>query len=175
MPPWQSSDGGTLDLYTTDSECPAVCVLFCAFRQHKSCIIYVFVTGNFQPQSIVKSLVPSLNTLVLFEVSPVSFHQVRITSAAFLHHCCTKEAAVIPDCCVCPGVRDFDAGQVSSVSERLVSRAIFGASSSSHRGPHPTEPTLTQRCECGQRRVQFLFNCLFVNSLKYGEIQLVSC
>lgn len=34
-------------------------------------------SGNFQPQSIVKSLVPSWNTLVLFEVSPVSFHQVR--------------------------------------------------------------------------------------------------
>nr|XP_019954256.1 PREDICTED: prolyl 3-hydroxylase OGFOD1 [Paralichthys olivaceus] len=50
VPPWQSSDGGTLDLYTTD--------------------------GNFQPQSIVKSLVPSWNSLVLFEVSPVSFHQV---------------------------------------------------------------------------------------------------
>ncbi|XP_010743447.3 prolyl 3-hydroxylase OGFOD1 [Larimichthys crocea] len=50
VPPWQSSDGGTLDLYSTDS--------------------------NFQPQSIVKSIVPSSNTLVLFEVSPVSFHQV---------------------------------------------------------------------------------------------------
>ncbi|XP_005741719.1 prolyl 3-hydroxylase OGFOD1 isoform X1 [Pundamilia nyererei] len=50
VPPWQSSDGGTLDLYTTDS--------------------------NLQPQSIVKPLVPSWNTLVLFEVSPVSFHQV---------------------------------------------------------------------------------------------------
>lgn len=50
VPPWQSSDGGTLDLYSTDS--------------------------NFQPQSIVKSLIPSLNSLVLFEVSPVSFHQV---------------------------------------------------------------------------------------------------
>lgn len=50
VPPWQSSDGGTLDLYTTDS--------------------------NLQPQNIVKSLVPSLNTLILFEVSPVSFHQV---------------------------------------------------------------------------------------------------
>ncbi|KAL3992940.1 U4/U6.U5 tri-snRNP-associated protein 1 [Sarotherodon galilaeus] len=50
VPPWQSSDGGTLDLYTTDS--------------------------YLQPQSIVKSLVPSWNTLVLFEVSPVSFHQV---------------------------------------------------------------------------------------------------
>nr|XP_046241942.1 prolyl 3-hydroxylase OGFOD1 isoform X2 [Scatophagus argus] len=50
VPSWQSSDGGTLDLYSTDS--------------------------NFQPLSIVKSLVPSSNTLVLFEVSPVSFHQV---------------------------------------------------------------------------------------------------
>ncbi|XP_017296351.1 prolyl 3-hydroxylase OGFOD1 isoform X2 [Kryptolebias marmoratus] len=50
VPPWQSSDGGTLDLYTTDS--------------------------NFQPQTVVKSLVPCWNTLVLFEVSPVSFHQV---------------------------------------------------------------------------------------------------
>ncbi|XP_015259089.1 PREDICTED: prolyl 3-hydroxylase OGFOD1 [Cyprinodon variegatus] len=50
VPPWQSSDGGTLDLYSTDS--------------------------NFQPERIVKSLVPSWNTLVLFEVSPVSFHQV---------------------------------------------------------------------------------------------------
>ncbi|XP_074522545.1 prolyl 3-hydroxylase OGFOD1 [Halichoeres trimaculatus] len=50
VPPWQSSDGGTLDLYTTDS--------------------------NLQPQNVVKSLVPSLNTLILFEVSPVSFHQV---------------------------------------------------------------------------------------------------
>ncbi|CAF99561.1 unnamed protein product, partial [Tetraodon nigroviridis] len=50
VPPWRSSDGGTLDLYSTD--------------------------GHFQPQSIVKTLVPLLNTLVLFEVSPVSFHQV---------------------------------------------------------------------------------------------------
>ncbi|XP_032374936.1 prolyl 3-hydroxylase OGFOD1 isoform X2 [Etheostoma spectabile] len=50
VPPWQISDGGTLDLYTTDS--------------------------HFHPQSIVKSLIPSLNTLVLFEVSSVSFHQV---------------------------------------------------------------------------------------------------
>lgn len=50
VPPWQSGDGGTLDLYSTDS--------------------------NFQPESIAKSLVPSWNTLVLFEVSPVSFHQV---------------------------------------------------------------------------------------------------
>ncbi|CAG5855434.1 unnamed protein product [Menidia menidia] len=50
VPPWQSSDGGTLDLYSTDS--------------------------HFQPQSKMKSLVPSWNTLILFEVSPVSFHQV---------------------------------------------------------------------------------------------------
>ncbi|XP_008308246.1 prolyl 3-hydroxylase OGFOD1 [Cynoglossus semilaevis] len=50
VPPWESSDGGSLDLYATDD--------------------------NLQPTNIVKSLVPSLNTLVLFEVSPVSFHQV---------------------------------------------------------------------------------------------------
>ncbi|KFM05846.1 2-oxoglutarate and iron-dependent oxygenase domain-containing protein 1, partial [Aptenodytes forsteri] len=50
VPPWEESDGGTLDLYSTDE--------------------------HFQPQQIVKSLVPSWNTLVFFEVSPVSFHQV---------------------------------------------------------------------------------------------------
>ncbi|KAK5873922.1 hypothetical protein PBY51_018920 [Eleginops maclovinus] len=50
VPPWENSDGGTLDLFTTDS--------------------------HLQPECVVKSLVPSLNTLVLFEVSPVSFHQV---------------------------------------------------------------------------------------------------
>ncbi|NWX15055.1 OGFD1 hydroxylase, partial [Aegotheles bennettii] len=49
VPPWEKSDGGTLDLYSTDE--------------------------HFQPQQIVKSLVPSWNTLVFFEVSPVSFHQ----------------------------------------------------------------------------------------------------
>ncbi|KPP79815.1 2-oxoglutarate and iron-dependent oxygenase domain-containing protein 1-like, partial [Scleropages formosus] len=48
--PWESSDGGTLDLYSVD--------------------------GNNQPKDIVKSLVPSWNTLIFFEVSPVSFHQV---------------------------------------------------------------------------------------------------
>ncbi|NXP39470.1 OGFD1 hydroxylase, partial [Leiothrix lutea] len=51
VPPWEKSDGGTLDLYSTDE--------------------------HFQPQQITKSLVPSWNTLVFFEVSPVSFHQVR--------------------------------------------------------------------------------------------------
>ncbi|NXU54084.1 OGFD1 hydroxylase, partial [Turnix velox] len=51
VPPWEKSDGGTLDLYSADE--------------------------HFQPQQIVKSLVPSWNTLVFFEVSPVSFHQAR--------------------------------------------------------------------------------------------------
>ncbi|NXD72824.1 OGFD1 hydroxylase, partial [Eolophus roseicapillus] len=51
VPPWEKRDGGTLDLYSTDE--------------------------RFQPQQIVKSLVPSWNTLVFFEVSPVSFHQAR--------------------------------------------------------------------------------------------------
>ncbi|XP_072727970.1 prolyl 3-hydroxylase OGFOD1 [Ciconia boyciana] len=50
VPPWEKSDGGTLDLYSTDE--------------------------HFQPQQIIKSLMPSWNTLVFFEVSPVSFHQV---------------------------------------------------------------------------------------------------
>ncbi|XP_054856659.1 prolyl 3-hydroxylase OGFOD1 [Eublepharis macularius] len=50
VPPWDRSDGGTLDLFSTDN--------------------------HFQPQQIVKSLVPLWNSLAFFEVSPVSFHQV---------------------------------------------------------------------------------------------------
>nr|XP_036857368.1 prolyl 3-hydroxylase OGFOD1 [Manis javanica] len=50
VPPWDRSLGGTLDLYNVD--------------EHS------------QPKHIVKSLIPSWNTLVFFEVSPVSFHQV---------------------------------------------------------------------------------------------------
>ncbi|XP_075392903.1 prolyl 3-hydroxylase OGFOD1 isoform X1 [Tenrec ecaudatus] len=50
VPPWDRSLGGTLDLYSVDE--------------------------HLQPKQPVKSLVPSWNTLVFFEVSPVSFHQV---------------------------------------------------------------------------------------------------
>ncbi|XP_067906049.1 prolyl 3-hydroxylase OGFOD1 [Heterodontus francisci] len=50
VPEWETSDGGTLDLYDVDDHC--------------------------QPQQIAKSLTPSWNTLVFFEVSPVSHHQV---------------------------------------------------------------------------------------------------
>ncbi|XP_063169033.1 prolyl 3-hydroxylase OGFOD1 [Candoia aspera] len=50
VPPWDKHDGGTLDLFSTDD--------------------------HFQPLQIVKSLVPSWNSLIFFEVSPVSFHQV---------------------------------------------------------------------------------------------------
>ncbi|XP_025226414.1 prolyl 3-hydroxylase OGFOD1 isoform X3 [Theropithecus gelada] len=50
VPPWDRSLGGTLDLYSIDE--------------------------HFQPKQIVKSLIPSWNKLVFFEVSPVSFHQV---------------------------------------------------------------------------------------------------
>ncbi|XP_033074341.1 prolyl 3-hydroxylase OGFOD1 isoform X2 [Trachypithecus francoisi] len=50
VPPWDGSLGGTLDLYSIDE--------------------------HFQPKQIVKSLIPSWNKLVFFEVSPVSFHQV---------------------------------------------------------------------------------------------------
>uniref|UniRef100_A0A5F9CY26 2-oxoglutarate and iron dependent oxygenase domain containing 1 n=1 Tax=Oryctolagus cuniculus TaxID=9986 RepID=A0A5F9CY26_RABIT len=52
VPLWDRSLGGTLDLYNTDE--------------------------HFQPKQIVKSLVPSWNKLVFFEVSPVSFHQHEI-------------------------------------------------------------------------------------------------
>ncbi|XP_072516009.1 prolyl 3-hydroxylase OGFOD1 [Salminus brasiliensis] len=50
LPPWDIRDGGMLDLYSTDE--------------------------HYQPVSVVKSLLPCWNTLVFFEVSPVSFHQV---------------------------------------------------------------------------------------------------
>ncbi|MCI4383083.1 hypothetical protein PGIGA_G00022230 [Pangasianodon gigas] len=50
VPPWDQSDGGMLDLYSTDE--------------------------HYEPVSIVKSLLPCWNTLLFFEVSPVSFHQV---------------------------------------------------------------------------------------------------
>uniref|UniRef100_A0A672P796 Prolyl 3-hydroxylase OGFOD1 n=1 Tax=Sinocyclocheilus grahami TaxID=75366 RepID=A0A672P796_SINGR len=50
VPPWEVKDGGTLDLFSTDEHC--------------------------QPVSVVKSLLPCWNSLVFFEVSPVSFHQV---------------------------------------------------------------------------------------------------
>uniref|UniRef100_A0A2R9AE77 2-oxoglutarate and iron dependent oxygenase domain containing 1 n=1 Tax=Pan paniscus TaxID=9597 RepID=A0A2R9AE77_PANPA len=52
VPPWDRSLGGTLDLYSIDE--------------------------LFQPKQIVKSLIPSWNKLVFFEVSPVSFHQHEI-------------------------------------------------------------------------------------------------
>ncbi|XP_072278939.1 prolyl 3-hydroxylase OGFOD1 [Pyxicephalus adspersus] len=50
VPEWTEADGGALDLYSTDEKS--------------------------QPGPIVKSLIPSWNTLVFFEVSPISFHQV---------------------------------------------------------------------------------------------------
>ncbi|OBS60025.1 hypothetical protein A6R68_08850, partial [Neotoma lepida] len=52
VPSWDRNLGGTLDLYDTDE--------------------------HFQPKQIVKSLIPSWNKLVFFEVSPVSFHQHEI-------------------------------------------------------------------------------------------------
>ncbi|XP_076880030.1 prolyl 3-hydroxylase OGFOD1 [Brachyhypopomus gauderio] len=50
VPAWEMCDGGTLDLYSTD--------------EHQ------------QPVGVMKSLLPCWNTLMFFEVSPVSFHQV---------------------------------------------------------------------------------------------------
>uniref|UniRef100_A0A8C5PS26 Prolyl 3-hydroxylase OGFOD1 n=1 Tax=Leptobrachium leishanense TaxID=445787 RepID=A0A8C5PS26_9ANUR len=50
VPEWLDEYGGSLDLYNTDE--------------------------NTQPGAIAKSLIPKWNSLVFFEVSPVSFHQV---------------------------------------------------------------------------------------------------
>lgn len=49
-PDWEADDGGTLDLFCIDK--------------------------HGQPDQITKSLVPQRNSLVFFEVTPVSFHQV---------------------------------------------------------------------------------------------------
>lgn len=49
-PGWTSEDGGSLDLFDTDS--------------------------NGQPRDIVRSIIPRFNSFAFFEVSPVSFHQV---------------------------------------------------------------------------------------------------
>ncbi|KAG8437670.1 hypothetical protein GDO86_008396 [Hymenochirus boettgeri] len=70
VPEWSEADGGSLDLYGTDD--------------------------NTQPGAIVKSLVPRWNSLVFFEVSPVSFHQVsevlcegrcRLSISGWFHGC----------------------------------------------------------------------------------------
>ncbi|KAE8608210.1 hypothetical protein XENTR_v10011431 [Xenopus tropicalis] len=70
VPEWSKSDGGSLDLYGMDD--------------------------NGQPGPIVKSLIPRWNSLVFFEVSPVSFHQVsevlgdekcRLSVSGWFHGC----------------------------------------------------------------------------------------
>ena len=50
VPPWTTEDGGSLDLFDTDS--------------------------NGCPNTIIKSLLPRMNTMACFEVTPISFHQV---------------------------------------------------------------------------------------------------
>lgn len=161
VPQWQSSDGGTLDLYSTDSEFPILVYLrIWSWDKKIVCNLYLFLVvcffekGNFQPQSIVKSLVPSLNTLVLFEVSPVSFHQVRGTAP--FHRSCTSGCRTLRTCCVCQGLRGFGRGQVSSVAERLVSWPIHRTSSASCGSLHPKKPTHTQRCKTDLQQKQYL-------------------
>lgn len=122
-------------------------------RFYLVCFCFLFLKiGNFQPQSIVKSLVPSLNTLVLFEVSPVSFHQVRITAP--FHRSRTSVCRTLRTCCVCQGLRGFGRGQVSSVAERLVSWSIHRTSSTLRGGLHPKKPTYTKRCKPDQPQQQ---------------------
>lgn len=48
-----------------------------SFSSYLNQSVFSSSSEHFQPQQIVKSLVPSWNTLVFFEVSPVSFHQAR--------------------------------------------------------------------------------------------------
>lgn len=112
--------------------------------------VLFLTSGNFQPQSIVKSLVPSMNTLVLFEVSPVSFHQVGCCYCCFPHRLwafCT----LVTRLCASSGCRGFDKGQVSPVFERLVPRPLPGAPPSPRRGPRSTEPAFTERCKFDTR------------------------
>lgn len=158
VPPWHCSDGGTLDLYSTDSEFPIWVHLHTCFwdRNIVCSLFFVFFKGNFQPQSIVKSLVPSLNTLILFEVSPVSFHQVRGTASS-IHRSCTFSCRTLRTCCVCQGLRGFDWGQVSSVAERVVSRPIYKTSSTLHGGLYPKKPTHTKRCKPNQQKQYLRF------------------
>lgn len=112
----------------------------------------LFLTpGNFQPQGVVKSLVPSSNTLVLFEVSPVSFHQVgrrrrRRFFRAFVGFLFLTPVSRV---CVRRGRGGSDQGQVSPVPERLVPRAVLGAPPPPRRGPHSTEPAFTERRKPG--------------------------
>ncbi len=44
----------------------------------------VFFTEHCQPVSVVKSLLPCWNSLVFFEVSPLSFHQVVTKSVVLV-------------------------------------------------------------------------------------------
>jgi Rps23 Pro-64 3,4-dihydroxylase Tpa1-like proline 4-hydroxylase len=48
---WSAEDGGALDLFSSES-------------------------GN--PTKVAKSIVPSRNAFAFFEVTPASFHQVRV-------------------------------------------------------------------------------------------------
>lgn len=128
---------------------------------HYMMFFFFMTSGNLQPQSIVKSLVPSLNTLVLFEVSPVSFHQVGrcwfLTTYEPRYTLATRV-------CILRGRRGFDEGQVSSVSEWLVPRPILRASTSPRGCPRSTEPTFTQRCKFETMGQQWGFNHTLVET-----------
>lgn len=59
--------------------CPTSHRVIKSERSPSSCLNQGMFSSSehFQPQQITKSLVPSWNTLVFFEVSPISFHQAR--------------------------------------------------------------------------------------------------
>ena len=63
---------------------------------HCGVITNLFMMSNFfaehgQPDQITKSLVPQRNSLVFFEVTPVSFHQVCVSSKQFLTTSCDND------------------------------------------------------------------------------------
>ncbi|PIN97333.1 hypothetical protein AB205_0164580 [Aquarana catesbeiana] len=77
VPEWTEADGGSLDLYSTDgNSCASLSFVRTCMASIRK--ILPLFTEKAQPGHIAKSLIPSWNTLVFFEVSPVSFHQHEI-------------------------------------------------------------------------------------------------
>lgn len=125
----------------------------CVYLLRLKCVcifLWSLFLGNFQPQSIVKSLVPSWNTLVLFEVSPVSFHQVKRSTLIYNWTKKGKVGLKYRFCMISflAGSRGFVSRQVSSFSKRLVSWIFFGATSSIQRAIPSQDASPTERCLC---------------------------
>ena len=76
--------------------CVYVCMYVCMYRYVSACeclhmhaclCMYMYVCmciGNGRPSDVVRSITPSWNGFVFFEVNPVSFHQVSTYSGTSL-------------------------------------------------------------------------------------------